>query len=327
MKEEIEAQYDIIVGREWNQFGVKGYESSDGYVALLPAHNVTDEEVFEQRSLSEYLLSNQWPYTTLPIFTKEGALRTTIENQEYMLVYVGELFSKDQSHGSWLARFHELGQQYPYQPQHISRYGKWKTLWEEKMDAWTALYKQQWDIHPASSFQRLFIETYPYLEGVVENAIQYLQESEQDWRYEQYDQGTFTVQRLHPSLLDQTIWSNTIVYDHPSRDIAEWIRYQLLEKGESGFQDIRAFMDDYEAIRPLSIFGWRLVYARLILPINLFDRLDEWFNHTNHSGRTQEDQLRHELENQVNYEKILHHFFEGIRLDVNKVRIPTLDWY
>ncbi|WP_377347234.1 hypothetical protein [Pontibacillus salicampi] len=326
MKEDIQSQYNIMLGREWKYFGYRSFDTQEGPVTIVPGHHLTEEEALEQRSLCEFLHANQWTYSTFPLFTKNGDMKATINGRDYMLVRTGMTLPKDSAHGTLLAQYHHLGSQYPYQPQHISRYGQWKALWEEKIDAWTNVYKREWGAHPASSFQRLFIETYPYLEGVMENAIQYLQESEQDWRYGEYDQGAFTAQRLLPKNLQQTIWSHTMVYDHPARDIAEWIRATLFEKQENGFQEVRTFMEGYEQQRPLSAFGWRLVYARLILPVHLLDQLDYCFHQDQVPNNRAEYMLKQELTNQVVYYRLLQRFFDEVQLDAKRLHIPVLDW-
>lgn len=326
MKNALQAQYNVYLGREFTHNGVKGYESNDGYYFLVPIQNYTDESAYEQRSICEYLRSNGFSEVAIPIFTTEGRLYTTYEHEHYMLVHTELMNNKSVNKGSWLAMLHQYGNEYPYQPQHLSRYGQWKQLWEDKMDAWTEIYKKEWEERPSSSYQRLFIETFPYLEGMTENAIQYLQESEQDWRYEHSDQGTFTFQRLHASMLAENVWPHTLLYDHPARDIAEFIRYKLLEEGFQGFNGIREFMDSYESVRPLSVFSWRMIYARLLLPVHLFDALENSIGQGDEVSTSSENYYLRLLENQANYEHILHRFFAELSLDTKRIHIPVLDW-
>ncbi|KGX86704.1 protein kinase family protein [Pontibacillus litoralis] len=328
MKEKWQEKYPFTFGRKWEQFGMHCYESGEGPVGLSLANHITDEELIEQRTICEFLHRNDWPYITMPIFTTEGGLKVTIDQAEYVLSSLGALALPpiSQSPGTSLAMFHNIGTNYPYQPQHISCYGQWRTLWAEKVDAWTNVYKKQWDSHPATAFQRLFVETYPYVEGIAENALQYLQESEQDFRYGEFDQGTCTFQRINEATFLQVAPHQQVMFDHPARDIAEWIRYYLHDSYSDGYKEIAAFMHDYASIRPLSVFSWRLVYARLLFPIHLFDRLNEWFHEQDTMENGEEEQWEEMLQKQVQYEEKLGRFFESMQIDVNELKIPTIDW-
>lgn len=326
MKDALQGQYNIRLGREIQRNGLTGFENSDGIYYLLPVQNFSDETAYEQRSICEYLKSSGLQQVALPMFTTEGRLYTTIQHQDYMLVHTDYSPPSNQDQGAELAKLHQLGNEYPYQPQHISRYGHWKKLWEDKMDTWTEIYKKEWEERPSSTYQRLFIETFPYLEGITENAIQYLQESEQDWRYEHFDQGTFTFERLHTSMLSENVWPHTLVYDHPARDLAEMMRYNFLENGMRGFDNIIRFMDSYESVRPLSVFSWRMIYARLLLPVHLFDALESSIAKDQKRNVAAEKYYRKLLTNQSTYEKILHRFFIELSLDAKRNHIPVLDW-
>ncbi len=326
MKDIIQERYNVELGEEIQKYGLQGFKGHDGYYLVIQNPPTTDEEAYEQRSLCEYLHNQRLGHIAIPVFTYEGKLQTTIENERFTLIYTPTIQSVQEKPGSRLAKLHQLGNDYPYQPQFISRYGQWKKLWEEKMDAWSSLYQQEWEERPASSYQRLFIETFPYLEGLAENAIQYLQESEQDWRYDQTDQGTFTFQRLHPSMLSENIWPHTLLYDHPTRDIAEWMRYKFLDKGFEAFGDIQTFLDEYEAQRTLSVFSWRMIYARLLLPVHLFDTLEASLAQGDKRNSIAEYNLREMLQNQDTYEHILQRFFAELSLDAQRVNIPIIDW-
>lgn len=326
MREIIQEQYQVELGEEFQYAGSRCFKGRDGLYIVIYDPPITDEEAYEQRSLCEYLSTQGFPQVAVPLFTKEGRLQTTVDTEAITLIYTTSLNPVQEKQGVRLAQFHQLGNDYPYQPQQISRYGQWKKLWEDKMDAWTALYNQEWQDRPATTYQRLFIEIYPYLEGITENAIQYLQESEQDWRYDHTDQGTFTFQRLHPSMLTETIWPHTLLYDHPTRDIAEWMRYKLLSNGFEAFDDIKEFLDEYESTRPLSVFSWRIIYARLLLPVHLFDVLEGSLAKGEKRDRMAEQSLRDLIRYQETYEHILQRFFTELTLDVQRVNIPVIDW-
>src|SRR5690625_2297393 len=99
----------------------------------------------------------------------------------------------------------------------------------------------------------------PYIIGICENAIQYVNECNQESRYDQSDQGTITFQRYHDQLQRSIMWHTDLVYDHVARDLAEFIRYKLLYYEEQAFNDIYVFLITYQLIYHLSLFSLRLL--------------------------------------------------------------------
>src|SRR5690625_7933125 len=95
----------------------------------------------------------------------------------------------------------------------------------------------------------------PYIIGVSENAIQYMQESEQERRYRDCDRGTIAFQRYQDQLLRQTIWSTDLVYDHPTRDIAEYISTKLLLGEKWAVTVVWLCLEEYEAGQQLAAFS------------------------------------------------------------------------
>src|SRR5699024_2140553 len=81
--------------------------------------------------------------------------------------------------------------------------------------------------HPHAYYQYV-MDILPYIIGISENAIQYIAESEIDTRFHDADQGTITFQRYQGNLNAPIIWASDLVYDHPTRDLAEYIRFKYL---------------------------------------------------------------------------------------------------
>src|SRR5690625_7822215 len=96
----------------------------------------------------------------------------------------------------------------------------------------------------------------PYIIGICENAIQYIAESEVDLRFNSIDQGSITFHRYNNHLQEPIIWFNDLVFDHPTRDIAVYIRYQFLINKNRISSDISYLLDDYQQFRPHANFNW-----------------------------------------------------------------------
>jgi len=232
------------------------------------------------------------------------------------------MFKNDlkQSHGALLAHFHDCTVHYMHEPQYISSYGKWKELWIHKLTKIEQHVYTEMNDHE-DTFYNLVIDSLPYVIGISENAIQYMNETEAESLYNMNDRGTITFLRYDEQLLRPIIWLNDLFYDHPVRDIAEYIRKRLLK--EDSVQTIKQFLFHYETIRPLSKFSWRLLYARLLYPIHMLDFLELSFSsHSNQDCYTLYKDL---LQKQTLYEKNLKRLFSSYMHHDNK-RIHMLQW-
>lgn len=310
-------------GQKVSVNGYDGYKNKDGIYFIIP--KVNNETIhYEQKIISEYLSGSGFTNLASPILNQQGQLTTQIEQKEF-IVCLGRLANHNNymSHGQLLATFHRIGAEYPYAPEYISSYGQWKTLWQNKIDKMEQLYNNQIQERPVTRFQRLFIDTFPYIIGLAENALQYLQETELDNRFNESDQACFTFQRYKRQLQDQMIWSHELSYDHPTRDIAEYIRPFLLEEQQS-LKKVRTFLSEYEQVRSLSIFGWRLLYARLLFPVHLFDFLERGLGVANSNYLYKDYKLL--LEKHDHYEANVKGFFNMVGMDTTSLKLPVLDW-
>ncbi|MRH44745.1 hypothetical protein GH741_19025 [Aquibacillus halophilus] len=303
--------------------GFNGYINGDTGYFIIPEPN--NEEVhYEQKVISDFLINSGVDNIATPLFSQQGQLTTRIDSKDY-LVYMGRISrsSRTSSSAHTLASFHKLGTNYPYEPNYVSSYGQWKTLWASKVESFEQMYASLYQKRPVSSYHRLFIDTFPYLIGLSENAIQFLQESEADKRFHESDRPTITFQRYQHQLQKDIIWSHELVHDHPVRDLAEHIRPFLLEEDQAFFK-IKTALKEYEQVQPLSVFSWRLLYARLLFPIHLFDFLESGLVRNEPENLYNEYKLK--LEKQSNYERNLKRFFNEVGVDTRTLSIPVLDW-
>lgn len=274
----------------------------------------------EQAALAYFLMESGYRNISLPITNQNGEWFTSLDDHSVMVLRVKELKQEDRlSKGEALANFHEIGASYQYQPREISSYGQWKNLWIQKLTAYESKIEQEAINHP-SDYYRTVMDVLPYIIGISENAIQYVQETDQEHRFSGGDQGTIAFSRYRNHLDKPVLWLDQIVYDHPARDLAEAIRSMFLQNEDEAV--IASFLNDYQMIRPLSVFSWRLIYARLIFPIHLFDSLDKGF-----SNRDQADQgIIELLDKQTDYEKKLRNFFQNAGISHETWSIPVLHW-
>src|SRR5699024_12803798 len=57
---------------------------------------------------------------------------------------------------------------------------------------------------------------------------------------------SITFQRYQGNLSAPIIWASDLVYDHPTRDLAEYIRLKFLLNEDGNKEEIIIFMEDYQ---------------------------------------------------------------------------------
>lgn len=278
----------------------------------------------EQSLLAYYLVEKGYDQTAHPVPNNYGEWITHYRDENYLVLKVTCLKNGvEADHGKELAQFHRINSAYTFEPQHVSSYGQWKQLWIEKLTYYEKKIIEEAKEHK-NNYYRLLMDIFPYIIGISENAIQYVNECHQESRYDQSDQGTITFERYRNQLQHPIIWHTDLVYDHIARDLAEFIRCQLLYNGEQAFHDVSVFLKSYQSIHPLSIFSWRLLYARLIYPAHFFDLIDKAFIEQNFEKHY--EQLQRMIERQINYEHCLSRFYQRVGLDHKQLHIPVVQW-
>lgn len=277
----------------------------------------------EQAALSYYLYENNYLHTAIPIRTLQGDWFAPLEEKQYMVLKVRQSKKEtSESHGRQLAAFHQMGSQYTYEPQRISSYGEWKQLWIDKLSTFEA-YAHQEARKSHDRYERLVMDILPYLIGMSENAIQYIAESQLDLRYDDGDQGTITFQRYRGQMMNPVIWPDELTYDHPVRDLAEYMRSGFLSDDQKVHDEMVNFMVDYQHSQPLSLFSWRQLYARLIFPAHLFDYLEKGFFEKTEESYQELEEL---VAKQPQYEKKLNRLYDEFQVDYRAFDIPVLHW-
>ncbi|WP_052360663.1 protein kinase family protein [Oceanobacillus manasiensis] len=321
METMLATHYNIQASEKVVLAGRDGYKQDEYVYFTIPSDN---REVIhlEQAALAYYLLENRYFHTAIPVANINGDWFTAYENTTYMVVMVEQLNNTTrESSGRSLAAFHTIGTLYSFEPHQISSYGQWKKLWIDKLESYEKNVSLAANEKPDDYF-RMVMDTLPYIIGLSENAIQYLQESERENRFDTVDQGTISFQRYTNNLQKSVIWLDDFVFDHPVRDLAEYTRSLLLSNAPP--DEIVQFLHDYQSERPLSIFSWRLLYARLLYPVHFFDHFDSVMG-----SRTFEDSytaFASLIEMQEEYEKKMRGLYQLIGLDATSLQIPVLHW-
>lgn len=301
--------------------GIPSYVANNKYYLLLRISE-HDHFMMEQAVIAYYLKEQEHPHIAYPIQNIDGQFMTTVDDQRYTVFELRHLQKQPQvGEGTALAQFHQQTKRYPYEPYSISSYGKWKQLWTDKL----TVYEQ--NLQAALKEERdeqnlIWLDLFPYVIGMTENAIQYVGEMNHDRSFHDSDRPAITFERYDHQLQKPCFFSYELHYDHPMRDVAELIRYNLLQEGDETTK-ILQFLHDYERVQPISLFSWKMIYSRLLYPAHFFDAIDQY---RNKSETVTKDAVMQLCDKQHIYEARITTLFNQIKRNDQTIRIPMVQW-
>ncbi|MFX3622852.1 MAG: spore coat putative kinase YutH [Ectobacillus sp.] len=331
MIQELYDNYQIQVNELSDLGGYKSFWIRNKVYVLVPVGKLQEEELVEMKMLSDFMIEQGDITVASFVPTIHGYYVCEINNTNYCLLRgMRQADRQAAGEGKELALFHARGRLYPGEISALSRIGEWKTLWETRLDQLEKFWHTRVVNHPADAFEQLFIHSFPYYLGLAENAIQYVVDTELDDEPQMADAATICQQRFTPY-----VWRKTRrvkvpinwVYDHASRDLAEWIRHVYMEQGDGGKERILQFLHDYESESPLTSFGWRLLFARLLFPLHYFEAVEGYYlSGSSEQKSMYQDRLEDIISRAKQTEQFLGSFYGMIRLPAQKLGIQQVDW-
>lgn len=327
----LQDKYGIQADEETRIGNYIACRKQEQYFMLVPADSRTEDEVDELAQLAEHLVNRGDKHVSTFLKAKDGKQYSEWENSRYcVLVNLQMEQRKGMKYGRRLAKFHYRGRSVAFPVTAMSRIGQWKQLWEKRLDqmekVWNSMLFQQ----PEEEFDRLFLESFPYYMGIAENAIQYLVDTEFDEEPVMVDSGTVCHERFSAGTWGGAYYMKNPfdwVFDHASRDMAEWTRERYFHNIKTYEPEMQQFIKEYQAISPLSPFSWRLYYARLLFPLHYFDCVESYYS----SGSEQQKHLLEErlskyLLQSTDHERFLASFFDFAEVPAQTWKIPKLEW-
>ncbi|WP_141433872.1 spore coat putative kinase YutH [Bacillus sp. 03113] len=322
---EIQADEEIIIGR------YEACKRNNQLYMLVPIHQYEEDDLNELERFATHLVQKGDRDIVQFLHTKDGKRETEWEKRKYCILFNNQIRNqeKDRS-GRMLGKFHHRGRSINFTVTRSSRVGQWKQLWEKRLDqmekVWSTMIYQQ----PENEFDRMFIESFSYYLGLAENSIQYLIDTEIDDDPLPMDSGTICHNRFSSSAWGESfIIKNPFdwVFDHSSRDLAEWIRDRYFQNMQTYHRDMAKLLTDYQTITPLSSFSWRLLYARMVFPLHYFENIENYYSTSSEQQKNYlEDKLEKYLHQSSEYERFLRDFFQHAEVPIRKMKIPELEW-
>lgn len=321
----ISADSEVTLGR------YHGYKQNEGLYLIMTANGLEEQEISEMAKIAEHMQAFGDRQVSKLLTDTEGNKICEWQGNKYcVLQNRAARIPEGMKTGRKLAKFHLRGRQIPFKVKNLNRVGQWKQLWEKRLDQMEKVWNGKLYSEPENDFDRLFIESFPYYMGLAENAIQYLADTEIDDKPTQVDHGTLCHERF-----TQSVWRGPYfvknpfewVFDHASRDLAEWVRERYFANIQTSQPDIKSFLTDYRSLAVLSPFSWRLLYARLLFPLHYFECIENYYISPSEQTRHQlEDQLRKYLNQSSDHERFLGNFYQLGEAPVKAAKLPLVHW-
>ncbi len=331
IEEIIFESYGIHPEREEALGKYPSFISGPTIYSIIPLGEVNQEELKERKMMADQLVNQGDRYIAEFVMANHGSYVSEAEEQPFVLVAARTLH-EPRSHqiGRKVAKFHYRARGIPAPIKVCSRIGQWKELWEQRIDQLEQIWNEKLKAHPNNPFEEAFIATFPYYMALGETSIQYLVDTEMDDTPTASDSGTVCYDRF-----TSETWNGKYciknpfdwIFDHGSRDVAEWIRHHYLQNQHTYQPGISTFMSDYQTIGPLSSFSARLLYSRLMFPIHYYEVVEEYFSSPKEARANElEEQIQNMANTSTYYEEFLRRFYEIAHIPSKQLRLPDVNW-
>ncbi|GAM14380.1 spore coat putative kinase YutH [Mesobacillus selenatarsenatis] len=323
--------YGILADSEVSLGRYHGYKHNEGLYLIMDANGVKEQEISELARIADHMQTTGDRNVSRVLADKEGKQICEWEGRKYcVLMNRAAPMPEKIRTGRKLAKFHARGRQIPFKVESMNRVGQWKQLWEKRLDQMEKVWSGKLYTEPENDFEKMFMESFPYYMGLSENAIQYLADTEIDDKPSKIDHGTVCHERF-----TNTVWRGTYfvknpfewVFDHGSRDLAEWVRDRYFANIQTSQPEIKNFLAEYQSMTVLSPFSWRLLYARLLFPLHYYETVENYYiTQSEQTKRQLEDRLRKYLNQSSDHERFLSHFYHLSEAPVKAAKLPAVDW-
>lgn len=327
----LKQKYKLNSGQELDVGRFRAFRLENSLYLIMKANGRKEQEISEIGKISAQLQA--FGDKEVPGFvpTSDGEQACEWEGSRYSVLKCRNLkMVNPATVGRKLARFHLRGRYMPFQVVSINRIGQWKQLWEKRLDQMEKVWNEKLFLEPENEFERMFLDSFPYYMGLAENAIQYLADTELDGRPGETDGGTVCHERFTSKTWgNEQLIKNPFdwVFDHASRDLAEWTREQYFYNTQTYQPAVKNLYADYQRVTRLSPFAWRLLYARLLYPLHYIECIENYYiTRSEEEKRLLEDVLEKYLKRTAEHEQFLGRFYQLTEVPVRAYKLPAINW-
>lgn len=297
MKNIIEFYYNIRIDEIHNK--------DDYYFFVLNKNHYIFKPYFDDidKTLDIYklnrLLSERTNIDNI-ILNRYGNPITKVNNSFYVLILSNNRNNFTLADISNMANVSDINNQ----PLNKLERNNWEILWANKIDYF------EMQVHENAKKYPLIRESFDYFIGLSENAISYLVNTKREVSPTIYDMKVISHNSLDNSLYDPS----NIILDHKARDVAEYIKMSFFNNNLNIFKEL----EEYFHYNYYSIYGIRVLFARILYPSFYFDLYDGII-----SGKNDEKQLNMIIDKINDYEIYLYNVYLFLKRFYD---IPMVDW-
>ena len=234
------------------------------------------------------------------ILNRYGNPITKVNNSFYVLILSNNRNNFTLADISNMANVSDINNQ----PLNKLERNNWEILWANKIDYF------EMQVHENAKKYPLIRESFDYFIGLSENAISYLVNTKREVSPTIYDMKVISHNSLDNSLYDPS----NIILDHKARDVAEYIKMSFFNNNLNIFKEL----EEYFHYNYYSIYGIRVLFARILYPSFYFDLYDGII-----SGKKDEKQLNMIIDKINDYEIYLYNVYLFLKRFYD---IPMVDW-
>ena len=180
----------------------------------------------------------------------------------------------------------------------------WELLWSNMIDYFETQIGENEKKYP------LIRESFDYFIGMAENAISYLVNTKKEVQKDISDNMVISHNNLFSSIYDPV----NIILDHKGRDIAEYIKLSFFYNNTNIFKEL----DEYFKYNYYSIYGIRVLFARILYPSFYFKLYDSII-----LGKKEEKGINNIISRIDEYENYLYNIYIYLRRFYD---IPVPEW-
>lgn len=234
------------------------------------------------------------------ILNRYGNPITKVNNSFYVLILSNNRNNFTLADISNMANISDINNQ----PLDKLERNNWEILWANKIDYF------EMQVHENAKKYPLIRESFDYFIGLSENAISYLVNTKREVSPTIYDMKVISHNSLDNSFYDPS----NIILDHKARDVAEYIKMSFFNNNLNIFKEL----EEYFHYNYYSIYGIRVLFARILYPSFYFDLYDGII-----SGKNDEKQLNMIIDKINDYEIYLYNVYLFLKRFYD---IPMVDW-
>lgn len=268
-------------------------------------YNRSEEEFNDLFELNNELI-NKNIATGVFILNKDNNYITKYDDKKYVLIEM-PLSSDNEYNVLDMVDYAKL---LPIEKENSLLYrNNWSELWSSKVDYF------EYQVSQLGKDKKIILNSFDYYVGLAENAISYVNNTIKNYKRSDYEKITLQRKRIfYPNLHYEYFNPLNYIVDIEVRDVASYFKSLFF----NSYEDLWIEVNSYFKRNKLSMFGYQLLYSRLLFPSFYFDIYEDVME-----NNKDEEVLMKYIEKASDYEDFLKDMYQIIS---KYAPIDKIDW-